>query len=390
MRVLMVTNAVEPDKIGGLERYVRQLAAALVREGAAVTVLAKRIGPAPLEEVGDDGVRIVRHPVPSKSDPLFALRYPFAPFAAVRRETRRPFDVLHAHFTVPAVPLAIARRRYVYTFHAPVHRELLSERQGSYALPAPVQRGAVAGLRRAERFALERASRVFVLSEFMRAELARFAPAAASSARLIPGGLDVARFSPGDPTSGPDGRVGGTRPLLFSARRLTPRTGVRELVEAMPAIIDRIPGARLAVGGVGGMDAEIRATIARLGLESAVEMLGWLTEDELIGWYRRADLVVMPSQALEGFGLTTAEALACGTPVVATPVGANPEVLGPLDPRLITDDPSPRAIAEGVVRVLQNPELLAGAADGARQRALELRWEVVAARYLEEYATFAR
>src|SRR5205085_4226651 len=151
--VIIVTNALAPDKLGGLERYVRELAAGLVRQGMRVTVVAKRVDPDhPARELGPDGVAIVRHDVPSKRLRTFALRYPLQVAAAVWREVGHPEPgtVVHAHYAMPALPLALAGIPYLYTFHAPVYREALNERQGSYALPRVVQAPAVASLKGAE------------------------------------------------------------------------------------------------------------------------------------------------------------------------------------------------------------------------------------------------
>ena len=134
--VIIVTNALAPDKLGGLERYVRELAAGLVRQGMRVTVVAKRVDPDhPARELGPDGVAIVRHDVPSKRLRTFALRYPLQVAAAVWREVGHPEPgtVVHAHYAMPALPLALAGIPYLYTFHAPVYREALNER-----LPASV------------------------------------------------------------------------------------------------------------------------------------------------------------------------------------------------------------------------------------------------------------
>ncbi|MDX6645936.1 MAG: hypothetical protein QOK40_1663, partial [Miltoncostaeaceae bacterium] len=195
----MLTNAVGPDKLGGLERYVRELSAALVRAGAAVTVLSKQVDPShPTTEIGADGVRLIRHPVPPKSSPWFAARYPMSAVGPVLRAVRaRPRAVVHAHFPTLALPLELTRRAFVYSFYAPVHRELLSERQGSYTLPLAAQPLAVAALRRAERRVTARATAIVVLSEYAREELAELCPAAATGAHVWPGGLDLDRFTPG-------------------------------------------------------------------------------------------------------------------------------------------------------------------------------------------------
>lgn len=386
MRVALITNTV--DKSGGLERYVSELAAALAHRGANVTLVGKRLDPTfSRGELRPDGVRVIRTSVPSKDDPTFALRYPFVTaFGALRAVHGLPPDtVLHGHFAVPVLPFALVRRRYVYTFHAPVYRELLSERQGSYALPPVVQGTAVAGLRGAERLVVSSASAITVLSEFMRRELSVLSPRAGDGALLLPGGVDTRRFSPG-----PAERPAWAReadPLLFTARRLAPRTGVAELIEAMPEILAARPRALLAVAGTGGEEGRARSAIARLGLEARVVLLGRISDEELVRCYRVADLVVMPTQELEGFGLSTAEALACGTPVVGTPVGATPEILAPLDPRLVTADRTPAGIARGITDALADPDLLQRVRREARARVdPAMSWPTIAERFLELYA----
>ena len=100
----------------------------------------------------------------------------------------------------------------------------------------------------------------------------------------------------------------------------------------MPAILRSLPRARLAIAGTGSSDSSLREQVTHLALEDRVRFVGRISDSDLVNSYRTADLVVMPSQALEGFGLTTAEALACGTPVVGTPIGATPELLAGIDP----------------------------------------------------------
>jgi hypothetical protein len=113
----MLTNAVAPDKLGGLERYVRELSAELVHRGVGVEVLAKQVDGSPTREMGADGVKIRRYRVARRSSVLFAPTYPFRSATAVRRalRERRRGTVLHAHFAVPALPLALARERFHYT-----------------------------------------------------------------------------------------------------------------------------------------------------------------------------------------------------------------------------------------------------------------------------------
>lgn len=145
--------------------------------------------------------------------------------------------------------------------------------------------------------------------------------------------------------------VGG--PILLTVRRLVARTGVDNLILAMKQVTAAFPDACLLVGGTGYMEATLRDLVRAEKLERNVTLLGFVPEDRLPAYYRAADLFVLPTQAYEGFGLSTLEALASGTPVVATPVGANPEVLGPLDPDLIMQGTNVEAIGRGIVQWLK-------------------------------------
>lgn len=389
MKIVMVTNNALEDKVGGHERYVRELASALAQRDLDVTIVAKRWSPeAPERERCPDGVVIDRYAVPSKRNPLYAAAFvPYVMRGVAARTIGSDANVIvHGHMALQAVPVAFRRRPYLFTFHAPVWRELLDERQGSYLLPRPIQGAAVAMLRRVEGAVTARAAETVVLSEFMRGELAVLDHNTAERAIVLPGGIDARRFHPIT-----NGQFSDDPPVLFTARRLTPRTGVDELIRAMPEIIASRPGTTLKIAGTGGMQPGLEALAHQLGVRRHVDFLGRVGDEELTGWYRRATLVVLPTQELEGFGLTTAEALACGAAVVGTPAGATPELLAPLDPGLVTRDVSAGAIANSVVGLLDDPARLARIRATAPGRILPaMSWDRIADRYLERYERLAR
>ena len=115
-------------------------------------------------------------------------------------------------------------------------------------------------------------------------------------------------------------------------------------------------------------------------------LLGRISDVELRDWYRAADLVVTPTQELEGFGLSTAEALATGTPVLVTPVGANPELVRDLDPQLVAEGSSSGDLARAICQLVDQPALLERVRRDARAWA-ETRWswDRVVDRHLEIY-----
>ena len=379
----MVTNAIMPDQLGGLQRYVRELSGALVMLGRDVTVVTKRVSrELPARETLSDGVNIARISVPNRGRALYALGYPLASLMGVMKEIWGASGLIHVHYPLQGFASVLSGGGHVHTFHAPVYREILAER--TYAFPAPLHRTLERGVRLVETAVARSAAESIVLTEYTRRELALLAPSAAASASLIPAGLDPQRFAPGPSINHP--AANGEGPLIFTARRLVPRTGVTELIAAMPAIVARLPTVQLVIAGDGQLRDEIERRVDELGIRGHVSLLGRVSDESLVGWYRAASLFVLPTQELEGFGMSTIEALACGTPAVGTPAGGTPEVLRGLDPGLIASDTTPVALAEVVIRTIGDADRLRDLAARARSHVVpSMSWSTVAERHLEIY-----
>ena len=401
-KLVFVTNVVAPDKLGGLERYVRELAAELVRAGHEVTVISKRKEDNQAAfEVGTDGVKIRRYSGPSKSDPLFALKYPFVIWRrvseAIRAEVGSPKDswerddvIVHGHFAVPSLFLALRNYKYIYTCHAPIYKEILGERQGSYRLPKPLQSLAVWLTKISEKIVFRKARKIITLSRFIRNEVKTVDKKSYEKVSLIPGGLQTDYFTPADVARvkfwvDPENAV----PTLFTARRIVHRTGVELLVKAVPTILEDFPKLQVNIAGSGPLADSLKNLIKELGISDSVRLLGRIPEEDLLENYRSADIAVTPTLELEGFGLSTAEALACGTPVVVTPAGANPEVVEGIGYNLVSDEVTPESLAARIIELLRNPEALAQVADKAREHTHpRFGWPVVAQKHEEIYETF--
>jgi len=168
---------------------------------------------------------------------------------------------------------------------------------------------------------------------------------------IIPGGVDIEHFQHN--LSREDARKKLHWPnnasILFTSRRLVQRMGIDKLLLALAKIKPIVPDIWLAIAGRGYMQSLLQQQVQELGLENNVKFLGFLPDEHLPMAYQAADLTIMPSQSFEGFGLAIVESLACGTPVLCTPVGGMPEILQHFSPDLITDDISVESIANKLV-----------------------------------------
>jgi glycosyltransferase involved in cell wall biosynthesis len=163
---------------------------------------------------------------------------------------------------------------------------------------------------------------------------------------VIPPAVDLDRFVLGDRQAARE-LLGWPQDaiILLCVRRLARRMGLEILIEAFKQIADAHPQSLLFFGGAGSLRDELAARIESNGLNRRVRLLGFIPEDRLAISYQAADLSIVPSQSLEGFGLTALESLACGTPIVVTPVGGLPEAVSGFAPQLVLPDRSATALA---------------------------------------------
>jgi glycosyltransferase involved in cell wall biosynthesis len=204
--------------------------------------------------------------------------------------------------------------------------------------------------RKIEQRMLNRARRVIVLSDFMRRRVADCHQVPGDRILLFPAGVDTQFFSPVFDYRSARAALGLTREdfVLFTVRNLVPRMGLSSLLDAMPILRKEIPRIRLQIGGSGPLRAELEAQVRSLALGDCVRLLGFVPEAQLPAHYRAADLFVLPTAQIEGFGLVTIEALASGTPVLGTPIGATSEILSGLDASLLTRGADAESLAAGI------------------------------------------
>jgi asparagine synthase (glutamine-hydrolysing) len=366
LRILMVADVDPVHVIGGAERMLNEHCRRLAGRGHRIVVLTRRDDPSlPIEEQYH-GVRVVRHPVGGVGPVGFVrtvLREGGAAFS--RLVEQEGFDLVNVHQPLAAAAImgraGAARLPVLYSYHSPWADEYqIRRRRRSRPLGAAAGLGERAWVHlnsqareRLERRALWQSDRMMVLSDFSTSQLRRIHQIPVERVVVIPGGVDVNRFRPAANRAGlrrdlglPEGQ------LLLTVRNLEPRMGLDSLITAMRTVLAAKPDCRLVIGGSGPLKEQLVQQVRELGLEHAIRFTGFIPEERLPDYYAAADLFVLPTRHLEGFGLVTVEALACGTPVLGTPVGGTQEILCQFDPRFLFQSAEPEAIAERILEWL--------------------------------------
>ena len=132
--------------------------------------------------------------------------------------------------------------------------------------------------------------------------------------------------------------------------------GVLNFVNAIPEILEKEEKTKFLIGGDGQLRDEIEKYVSKENLNDKVKLVGWIPHDKLPDYMNELKLVVLPSYT-EGLPNIMLEAMACGTPVLATPVGAIPDVIKDGETGFIMEDNSPECIAENIKRALNHPDL---------------------------------
>lgn len=145
-------------------------------------------------------------------------------------------------------------------------------------------------------------------------------------------------------------------PLIGYIGRLSGEKGVQHFAQALSVILSHRQDLRALIGGDGQLKDSITSSLQQDGIAARVDLPGWISHEELPKYLNQLRLLVLPSYT-EGLPNIMLEAMACGTPVLATPVGAVPDVIVDEKTGFIMENNSPECIAENVVRALSYPDL---------------------------------
>lgn len=356
MKYLIAVDDCFLDRPGGMGRVAWDIAMLMRDRGHDVAMVAAR--PQPGREAAavttERGIRILRYsrPILPAWYPLRARRTVAIATAAIRESLgREPWDVVHMHspFTGMGALQALGRApRYVYTMHSPV----VMEQQINWANQGAVGRlklaFGVGTLRRIEHTVLRAAGQIHTLSEYTRNRVQEFY-GLGNRVVVVPHwrrpelrrevSKSDARRSLGWPVD---------ETILFTVRKLAPRYGIDVAIRAV-APLTREGACMFIIAGDGPSRVTLTNLARSLGVGERVRFTGRLCDAQLALAYQAADLFVLPTAALECFGLIVIEALAFGCPIVSTDAGAIPELMQPILPHF-TVPPANRDALEAKIR----------------------------------------
>jgi phosphatidylinositol alpha-mannosyltransferase len=346
------------DVPGGVVAHISDLAESLIERGHDAQVITP---------VDDDETELPSWvtragrsiPVPYNGSVSRILLGPLSQARVRRWLAEGNFDVLHVHspetFSLSLLALGNARGPIVATFHASNPRSRIMAMMQN---PLQVYLERLAG-----RIAVSVAARKTIVDHL------------GGDAVVIPNGVHVARYAGASPLPGWPGEHGA---IAFVGRVDEPRKGLSVLLDAWPAVRARRPGLRLLVAGPGEYDGPV---------PDGVTMLGMVSDADKARVYAAADVYVAPNTGGESFGIVLLEAMAAGTPIIASDLEAYRRVLEDGRLGVLTPIGDAAALAEAIDGLLGDRARQRELVDAANVAVARYDWSVVTRQILRVYET---
>ncbi len=359
------------DEIGGAFRVASDLAVQLAARGYGVHYVAPSARVKKLESASESGVTVWRYPRP----PLSGGEHRWQNFtdhingslaavnAAIAQVPKDSRLVLNGHSLLQVRGAMDQTKRpfsrFTVCVPSPLVDEYLSQAPPSGLWGALRRRAVLKAFSSVEKSVYRASQQVIGYSQYTLSLLeSRYPREVKGKLRLCPAYVDTDKFS-NDTMPRIDARRAIDQPAwknadiyFFSLRRLVDRMGIDTLIHAaarLKAEIARrdIPSrVRIVIGGDGPLRVPLETLADAEGVKDTVFFVGRVPEEKLALHYRAADCFILPTRSLECFGLIILESFACGTPVIATPVGSIPEVMGPFGAEGLTRQATADALYE--------------------------------------------
>ncbi len=190
--------------------------------------------------------------------------------------------------------------------------------------------------------------------------------------KIIYFGIDTGRFSPGEKSAAIREELGvGDAPMVISLRSFDPVYNIESLIKAVPLVLAKVPGAKFVLAGTGPEEDMLKGLAERLGVSRSINFIGRYDNEVLPDYLRSADAYVSTSLSDAGIAASTAEAMACGLPVVITDSGENGKWVQDGVNGFLVPVKDPAALAEKTIVLLRDNELKKNFSVKGRQTIVE-------------------
>lgn len=384
MRVIMLSWEYPPKIVGGISPHVYGLAHGLVSLGVEVHVITCEHPGAAAEEVAD-GIHLYRvtpsgpgndfiHWVQLLNDAMLDRADMLIP-ELLARDAEAPL-LLHAHDWLTHFAAASLKHKYHLPLTATIHATEYGRNSG---IKGPTQEY----INSVEWQLQNEAWRVIVCTEFMKLECEHALHTPWSKMDVVPNGVEAAKFqlpafTPEDKAAFRARYAAPEEKIIFFVGRMVREKGVQILIEALPKVRWGYHDAKLLICG-GGQREHLVNLAAYLGMERHVYFAGFVPDEDLMKIYAVSDIACFPS-LYEPFGIVALEAMAAGLPVVVSDAGGLPEVVENGVTGITTYAGNPNSLADGLLKLLHEPETASHLVAAAHARVLEtFNWETIAA-----------
>ncbi|MDD2285997.1 MAG: glycosyltransferase family 4 protein [Paludibacter sp.] len=367
MKIVIIATHYLPH-VGGLELATYHLAKELEKQNNEIHIIT----PYPDPNKNTTSIHIHRHPIHTYPDehPIRAFIDGLIFFRKTMKTIKeiRP-DIIHAQNITNSIPAYLAWKIYHIPYVICIHGNL--ELMGPF-LPDFLKRFW-------PKFPhIKAAAEIIALTNEM---ATRFGKELGKIPAVIPNGVDLERFYPAQI----DEKKISISPVILTLSRIDNKKGLEYAIESMTKIHAKFPTAKLQIVGEGEYRKELENLAEKNTLSATVEFTGLVPNSEVPNYLRNADLFLLPS-LYEGLPLTLLEAMACGLPIISTPVSIAPEIIATWKNGYIIPFKSPDAISKSVIDLLSNPDKRRQCAENSNRAAKEtLSWEKVAKKYTELY-----
>lgn len=377
---------------GGMSVYIRELSRELGRAGHSVDIYTCAEGGRDERLFLSENVRL-KHLGIGKNGPVTkGMLYGHLPEVFQSLEAHITggdicYDLIHSHYWLSGEVGRLAQDRWYMPHVVMFHTTGIAKRIACSEEREPARRLI------AEKRLACKSDRILAATAREKDMVVKYYGVSEEKVGMIPCGVDLERFQPlARELARKELGLRDAGFIVLYVGRFSPVKGLDRLIAAAAHLRSRKGLKFIVVGGDGGETrafAELRRFARRASVDGIVRFQGRVEHDLLPLYYSAADVLVVPSY-YESFGLVALESLACGTPVIATRVGAMDTLIKDGETGVLVDSPAPRSIASGIERIMDASPVRGMTRDEIRCSVLGYGWPNISSAVIGEYGTILR